>query len=91
MQTTTKTEPIHIPDKALHLATDCSIRRALRTEGHEVRCTNRIAVAIHKDTKVTAAWSLHPYGEAHPLSYRAQIIRALVILGFFAILAIALL
>ena len=84
-----KTEtPVHIPDEALHLATDSQITRNLRAHGHEVKTRARFVVATHKDTKATVAWTPTPGCEPQPLFYRAQIIRALVRLGFFLVLAL---
>lgn len=85
----TKTEPVHIPDEALHLATDCQIARTLRKHGHTVKSHGKTAIATHKDTGVYCAWTTRGDGEGHPMAYRAQIIRALVRLKFFVVVAVA--
>ncbi len=81
----TKTEPetMHVPDEALHLAHDSQFARNLRSHGHNVKTTHNLVVARHKDTNAMVAWMPETNGEPHPISYRAQIIRSLVRLGFW--------
>lgn len=79
-----------IPDEALHLADDCQIARSLRKHGHSVSTTGRMVSAVHSQTGKYVAWAASLDGSPHRLSYRAQIIRALVVFGFFALLIWAL-
>ncbi len=81
-----KTQEVHIPDEALHLATDSQITRSLRSRGHEVKTRARFVVATHKDSRATVAWTPTDNAEPQPIGYRSQIIRALVRLGFFIVI-----
>ena len=88
---TTKTkrrEEMHIPDEALHLATDRQITNGLRGRGHGVKAGRNMMIATHKDTGSIVTWQPSESCEPHPLGYRAMIIRALVRFGFFLVLAL---
>jgi hypothetical protein len=78
--------PVKIPDEALHLSTDLQITRSLRSRGHDVRNGRRFATATHKDSGATVSWTPTADCSPQPIRYRSQIIRALVRLGFFAVL-----
>jgi hypothetical protein len=81
--------PLHIPDEAIHLATDSAITNHLRGRGHTVKNGRMFITARHKETGATVSWSPAPGCDPQPIAYRAQILRALIRLGFFlAVIAI---
>lgn len=91
MPTQTKIDPVRIPDEALHLATDGQLKAALTQRGHKFHPSRRLMVVEHKESGVQVAWQPTAGCEPHPLRYRAQILRTLVRLGFFAVFVLGIL